>query len=47
MLVERSGGAGYSEHFARVRLDGQAAPGTIVAAVIAGADADGLIGHIA
>jgi threonylcarbamoyladenosine tRNA methylthiotransferase MtaB len=47
VLVERSGTAGYSEHFARVRLDKPAAPGTIVAALISGADADGLIGRIA
>jgi threonylcarbamoyladenosine tRNA methylthiotransferase MtaB len=46
VLVERSGSAGYSEHFVRVRLDGRAAPGTIVSAFIAAADADGLIGHI-
>jgi threonylcarbamoyladenosine tRNA methylthiotransferase MtaB len=47
VLVERSGRAGYSEHFARVHLDGTAAPGTIVSAIIAGGDAEGLIGHIA
>jgi threonylcarbamoyladenosine tRNA methylthiotransferase MtaB len=47
VLVERSGSAGYSEHFARVRLDSAAAPGAIVNAFISGTDADGLIGHIA
>jgi threonylcarbamoyladenosine tRNA methylthiotransferase MtaB len=47
VLVERSGSAGYSEHFARVRLDGTAAPGSIVSALITGAHADGLIGRIA
>ncbi len=47
VLVERSGTAGYSEHFARVRLAGTAAPGSIVSTTIAGTDAGGLIGHIA
>jgi threonylcarbamoyladenosine tRNA methylthiotransferase MtaB len=47
VLVERSGRAGYCEHFARVRLAGTAAPGSIVSTTIAGADAGGLTGHIA
>jgi threonylcarbamoyladenosine tRNA methylthiotransferase MtaB len=47
VLVERSGSAGYSEHFARVRLSGTAAPGSIVSIMIAGTDAGGLLGHIA
>jgi threonylcarbamoyladenosine tRNA methylthiotransferase MtaB len=47
VLVERSGTAGYCEHFARVRLTGTAEPGTIVSAVISGGDAHCLIGRMA
>jgi threonylcarbamoyladenosine tRNA methylthiotransferase MtaB len=46
VLVERSGTAGYDEHFARVRLTGTAAPGLIVSALIEGSDAEGLIGRM-
>jgi threonylcarbamoyladenosine tRNA methylthiotransferase MtaB len=47
LLVERSGSAGYSEHFARVRLTGTAVPGSIVSTRIAGIETGGVIGHIA
>jgi tRNA A37 methylthiotransferase MiaB len=47
VLVERSGTAGYDEHFARVRLTGTAAPGLVVSAFIEGSDAEGLIGRVA
>jgi threonylcarbamoyladenosine tRNA methylthiotransferase MtaB len=47
VLVERSGRAGYSEHFARVSLTGTAPPGRIVTTTIAGIAAGTLIGHLA
>jgi threonylcarbamoyladenosine tRNA methylthiotransferase MtaB len=47
VLVERSGSAGYDEHFARVTLTGTATPGAIVSAIIEGSDADALIGRVA
>jgi threonylcarbamoyladenosine tRNA methylthiotransferase MtaB len=46
VLVERSGNTGRSEHFAAVRLDRTAEPGSIATAVIVGTDGTQLLGRI-
>jgi hypothetical protein len=46
VLVERSGTAGYDEHFARVRLTGTAPPGRVVSAMIEDNDDTALIGRV-
>ncbi len=44
VLVERDGRSGHCAHFLKVRLNREAAPGAVVAARIAGGDADSLHG---